>query len=87
MAKRAEIINNYENLLYNPTSAASRGFVDQVIVPRETPAETDRGPSGPGLQAGDPAAKKHGNIPCVVASSQFPEKLADTGNLELGTWN
>ena len=36
VAKRAEIIDNYENLLYNPYIAASRGFVDQVIAPRET---------------------------------------------------
>ena len=35
-AKRQEIIDNYENLLYNPYIAASRGFVDQVIIPRET---------------------------------------------------
>ena len=32
-AKRKEIIDNYENLLYNPYIAASRGFVDQVIAP------------------------------------------------------
>src|SRR5574340_975382 len=36
VAKRAEIIENYETLLYNPYIAASRGFVDQVIAPRQT---------------------------------------------------
>jgi acetyl-CoA carboxylase carboxyltransferase component len=35
-AKRQEIIENYRQQLYNPYIAASRGYVDAVILPRET---------------------------------------------------
>ena len=58
VAKRAEIIDNYENLLYNPYIAASRGFVDQVITPRETRPPAHRGPGDPEHQAGDPAGQE-----------------------------
>jgi methylmalonyl-CoA decarboxylase subunit alpha len=35
-SKRQEIIENYRQQLYNPYIAASRGYVDAVILPRET---------------------------------------------------
>jgi acetyl-CoA carboxylase carboxyltransferase component len=35
-AKRKEKIEEYRNLLYNPYIAASRGYIDAVIVPSET---------------------------------------------------
>ncbi len=35
-AKRQELIDNYRQQLYNPYIAASRGYVDAVIAPRET---------------------------------------------------
>ena len=35
-AKRQEIIDNYREAFYNPYVAASRGYIDAVIMPRET---------------------------------------------------
>jgi acetyl-CoA carboxylase carboxyltransferase component len=62
-AKRQEIIENYENLLYNPYIAASRGFVDQVILPRETrPRLIEALEALSGKREVLPP-KKHGNIP------------------------
>jgi acetyl-CoA carboxylase carboxyltransferase component len=62
-AKRAEIIANYENLLYNPYIAASRGFVDQVIVPRETRPRLIEAFETMGTKRETLPPKKHGNIP------------------------
>lgn len=62
-AKRQEVIDNYRNLLNNPYMAASRGYIDGVIMPSETRAcliESFRIVSGK-RQALPP--KKHGNIP------------------------
>ena len=63
VAKRAEIINNYENLLYNPYIAASRGFVDQVIAPRETRPKLIAALETLASKRETLPAKKHGNIP------------------------
>jgi acetyl-CoA carboxylase carboxyltransferase component len=63
VAKRAEIIDNYENLLYNPYIAASRGFVDQVITPRETRPRLIEALSILSTKRETLPAKKHGNIP------------------------
>jgi acetyl-CoA carboxylase carboxyltransferase component len=62
-AKRAEIIENYQNLLYNPYIAASRGFVDQVIVPRETRPRLIEAFEAMGTKRETLPPKKHGNIP------------------------
>jgi acetyl-CoA carboxylase carboxyltransferase component len=62
-AKRQEIIDNYENLLYNPYIAASRGFVDQVIVPRETRPRLIEAFETMGSKRETLPPKKHGNIP------------------------
>jgi acetyl-CoA carboxylase carboxyltransferase component len=62
-AKRQEIIDNYENLLYNPYIAASRGFVDQVIVPRETRPRLIEALETLCTKRETLPAKKHGNIP------------------------
>jgi acetyl-CoA carboxylase carboxyltransferase component len=35
-AKRQEVIEKYRAALYNPYAAASRGYIDAVIVPSET---------------------------------------------------
>jgi len=61
--KRMEKIEEYRNLLYNPYIAASRGYIDGVIVPSETRPHL--------IQALDLLCtkrqllppKKHGNIP------------------------
>ncbi|MBM4301020.1 MAG: methylmalonyl-CoA carboxyltransferase [Deltaproteobacteria bacterium] len=63
VAKRAEIIENYENLLYNPYIAASRGFVDQVIAPRESRPRLIEALEILSTKRETLPAKKHGNIP------------------------
>jgi methylmalonyl-CoA decarboxylase subunit alpha len=62
-AKRQEIIENYENLLYNPYIAASRGFVDQVITPRETRPRLIEALEILSSKRETLPPKKHGNIP------------------------
>lgn len=61
--KRQELIENYQNLLYNPYIAASRGFVDQVIVPRETRPRLIEALEIMCTKRETLPAKKHGNIP------------------------
>jgi acetyl-CoA carboxylase carboxyltransferase component len=63
VAKRQEIIDNYENLLYNPYIAASRGFVDQVIIPRETRPRLIEALNILSTKRETLPPKKHGNIP------------------------
>ena len=63
VAKRAEIIDNYENLLYNPYIAASRGFVDQVITPSQTRPRLIEALEILSTKRETLPAKKHGNIP------------------------
>jgi acetyl-CoA carboxylase carboxyltransferase component len=62
-AKRQEIIANYENLLYNPYIAASRGFLDQVIAPRETRPRLIEALEVLATKRETLPPKKHGNIP------------------------
>ncbi len=62
-AKRQEIIENYQNLLYNPYIAASRGFVDQVILPRETRPRLIEALETMSTKRETLPPKKHGNIP------------------------
>jgi len=62
-AKRAEIIAHYENLLYNPYIAASRGFVDQVIAPRQTRPRLIEALEVLSTKRETLPPKKHGNIP------------------------
>ncbi len=54
---------NYENLLYNPYIAASRGFVDQVIAPRETRPRLIAALEVLASKRETLPPKKHGNIP------------------------
>ncbi len=60
-ARRSSI--NYENLLYNPYIAASRGFVDQVIAPRETRPRLIAALEVLATKRETLPPKKHGNIP------------------------
>jgi acetyl-CoA carboxylase carboxyltransferase component len=62
-AKRQEIIEEYQTLLYNPYIAASRGFVDQVIAPRETRPRLIEALEVMSTKRETLPAKKHGNIP------------------------
>jgi acetyl-CoA carboxylase carboxyltransferase component len=62
-AKRAEKIRQYDDLFSNPYVAASRGYIDAVIVPSETrPRLIDALETMCSKREIRPA-KKHGNIP------------------------
>jgi acetyl-CoA carboxylase carboxyltransferase component len=62
-AKRKEKIEEYRSLLYNPYIAASRGYIDGVIVPSETrPRLADAFRMLATKRQALPP-KKHGNIP------------------------
>ena len=62
-AKRLEIIENYERQLYNPYVAASRGYIDQVIMPRETRPRLIEAFETMANKRENLPPKKHGNIP------------------------
>jgi len=63
VAKRQEVIDNYSTLLYNPYIAASRGYIDQVIVPRETRPRLIEALEVLCTKRENLPPKKHGNIP------------------------
>ncbi len=62
-AKRAELIDDYEQTLANPYIAAERGYVDAVISPHETRLEVVKSLRLLRSKREILPAKKHGNIP------------------------
>lgn len=62
-ARRAELIQEYEDTLANPYIAAERGYVDAVITPSETRAQVTRGLRTLRTKRETLPPKKHGNIP------------------------
>ena len=62
-ARRAELIQEYEDTLANPYIAAERGYVDAVIAPSETRAQVVRALRTLRTKRETLPAKKHGNIP------------------------
>ncbi|MGZ4493631.1 MAG: acyl-CoA carboxylase subunit beta, partial [Nocardioides sp.] len=62
-AKRAELIQEYEDTLANPYLAAERGYVDAVIQPHETRTEVVRALRLLKSKRETLPPKKHGNIP------------------------
>jgi len=62
-AKRKELIREYEELFSNPYCAASRGFVDAVIVPSETRSRLIDALEVMCSKRETLPPKKHGNIP------------------------
>jgi propionyl-CoA carboxylase beta chain len=62
-AKRAEIIADYKERLEHPYIAAARGYVDDVIDPRETRTRVAHALEMLATKAETVPAKKHGNIP------------------------
>ena len=62
-AKRAELIQEYEDTLANPYVAAERGYIDAVIAPRETRVEIVRALRLLQTKRETLPPKKHGNIP------------------------
>jgi propionyl-CoA carboxylase beta chain len=63
IAKRAELIDEYEDTLVNPYVAAERGYVDSVIPPAETRSQIVRGLRLLRNKRDSLPPKKHGNIP------------------------
>ena len=62
-ARRAELIDEYEETLANPYIAAERGYVDAVIAPHESRREIVRALRLLASKRETLPAKKHGNIP------------------------
>jgi propionyl-CoA carboxylase beta chain len=62
-ARRAELIQEYEDTLANPYIAAERGYVDAVISPHETRVEIVKALRLLATKRETLPAKKHGNIP------------------------
>jgi acetyl-CoA carboxylase carboxyltransferase component len=62
-AKRQELIENYQNQLYNPYIAASRGYIDGVIIPSETRPRLIEALEVLCTKRETLPPKKHGNIP------------------------
>lgn len=61
--RRQEKVKEYETVFSNPYIAASRGYVDAVIVPSETRARIIAGLETMGTKREVKPGKKHGNIP------------------------
>ena len=57
---RAELVAEYQERFANPYVAAARGYVDDVIEPRNSSVS---GPRAPAAKRQSPPPHKHGNIP------------------------
>ncbi|MEM5788703.1 MAG: carboxyl transferase domain-containing protein, partial [Syntrophobacteraceae bacterium] len=62
-AKRKEVIDHYKTALCNPYIAASRGYIDGVIMPSETRARLIDAFEVIANKRQSLPPKKHGNIP------------------------
>jgi propionyl-CoA carboxylase beta chain len=62
-ARRAELVQEYEETLANPYIAAERGYVDAVIEPSATRAEVVKALRLLRTKRATLPPKKHGNIP------------------------
>ena len=62
-AIRSKLIKEYEDLLYNPYVAASRGYIDAVIKPEETRIKLIEALEVMRTKSETLPPKKHGNIP------------------------
>ncbi|MEX0710472.1 MAG: acyl-CoA carboxylase subunit beta [Chloroflexota bacterium] len=61
--ERARLVAEYEERFANPYVAASRGYVDEVILPSETRERVARGLAMLSGKRQSVPARKHGNIP------------------------
>ena len=61
--RRKELVEEYREKFANPYIAASRGYVDDVIEPRETRQRLINGLEMLGNKRDSNPPKKHGNIP------------------------
>ena len=62
-ARRAELVAEFRDKFANPFVAASRGFVDEVILPRTTRAKLIAALASCDTKRDRNPARKHGNIP------------------------
>ena len=62
-AKRQELVADYRDQFANPYVAANRGYIDDVIDPRDTRARVIDALEMLANKVDDTPAKKHGNIP------------------------
>ncbi|MBE7511522.1 MAG: acyl-CoA carboxylase subunit beta [Anaerolineales bacterium] len=63
VAKKAELVAMYREKFANPYVAASRGYIDDVIIPSETRSRLINGLNMLQNKRDENPAKKHGNIP------------------------
>jgi propionyl-CoA carboxylase beta chain len=63
VARKAELVREYREKFANPYVAASRGYIDDVIEPRETRARLINGLEMLENKRDSNPQKKHGNIP------------------------
>jgi propionyl-CoA carboxylase beta chain len=63
VAKKAELVKEYRDNFANPYSAASRGYIDDVIIPSNTRFRIIKSLEMLQTKRQDVPAKKHGNIP------------------------
>ncbi|MGN6380589.1 MAG: acyl-CoA carboxylase subunit beta, partial [Gaiellales bacterium] len=62
-SRRAELVEEYREQFANPFTAASRGYVDDVIAPRRTRPVLITALEACRTKRVDPPHRKHGNIP------------------------
>ena len=62
-AKRKELVEQYREQFANPYVTAARGFIDDVIEPRETRVKIIRALEMLQNKTDSNPPKKHGNIP------------------------
>ncbi|WP_425830233.1 acyl-CoA carboxylase subunit beta [Streptomyces fractus] len=60
---RAQLIQDYEDTLLNPYTAAERGYIDAVVMPSDTRSHVVRGLRQLRTKRESLPPKKHGNIP------------------------
>ncbi|KPC87208.1 methylmalonyl-CoA carboxyltransferase, partial [Streptomyces sp. NRRL WC-3753] len=60
---RTRLIQEYEEALLNPYTAAERGYIDAVIMPSDTRSHIVRGLRQLRTKRESLPPKKHGNIP------------------------
>ncbi len=63
VAKKAELVSDYNEKFANPYIAAEHGFVDEVILPRETRRKLIKALAFLDTKRDQVPPKKHGNIP------------------------
>ena len=63
VARKAELVNDYREKFASPYVAAERGYIDDIIEPRDTRARLINGLSVLQNKRDSNPARKHGNIP------------------------